>query len=91
MKSLALKVLKMRVNDLEHYEAFATADDRDDVDVVLALVPLVFACRLFENVFFGITSSKSTSQTERYYKHSYPSVHLIMRLILHKCVYVCWQ
>lgn len=89
MKSLALKVLKMRVNYLGHYEVFAMADDRDDVDVVLALVP--FVSRLFENVFIGIASSKSTSPMERYYKHSYPSVHLIMRLISHKCVYVCWQ
>lgn len=46
----------------------------------------VCVSHLFENVFFGIASSKSTSQTEQYYKHSYPSVHLIMRLILHKCL-----
>lgn len=43
MKSLALKALKMRVNYLGQHEAFATTDDRDDVDVVLALVPFVFA------------------------------------------------
>lgn len=51
MKSLALKVLKMRVNYLGQHEAFATADDRDDVDVVLALVPFVFACRASSKMF----------------------------------------
>lgn len=41
IKSLALKVLKMRVNYLGQHEAFATTDGRVDVD--LALVPFVFA------------------------------------------------
>lgn len=64
IKSLALKVLKMRVNYLGQHEAFATTDDRDDVDVVLALVPFVFA-RLASLKMFSL-ALKAVNQHPRW-------------------------
>lgn len=61
IKSLALKVLKMRVNYLGQHEAFATTDD---VDVVLALVPFVFA-RLASLKMFSL-ALKAVNQHPRW-------------------------
>lgn len=62
IKSLALKVLKMRVNYLGRHEVFATTDGRVDVD--LALVPFVFA-RLASLKMFSL-ALKAVNQHPRW-------------------------